>query len=207
MRKGTFIAFEGIDGSGKSTQIARLARRLKKSGTDLYTTAEPSGSPIGALIRQILSGQVRTDPKAIAALFVADRLDHLLNESDGIAKKVRDGSTVITDRYYFSSYAYHGVDMPMDWVILANKPCSDILRPDVTVFLDIGPDAAMRRIVENRQRQELFEKESRLAKVRENYFKAFDLLKEKENVVTVDAGRSESVTEEEIWQAVRQYLE
>ena len=60
------------------------------------------------------------DNKAIAALFAADRLDHLLNEVDGIASKIEEGTTVLTDRYYFSSYAYHSVDVPMEWVIRAN---------------------------------------------------------------------------------------
>ena len=119
-QKGNFIAFEGIDGSGKSTQIGLLAERLKKEGVCCYTTMEPTNAPVGSLVRQVMTGRIRMDNKAIAALFAADRLDHLLNEVDGIASKIEEGTTVLTDRYYFSSYAYHSVDVPMEWVIRAN---------------------------------------------------------------------------------------
>ena len=106
MSKGIFIAFEGIDGSGKSTQIQLLNEKIKEKGIRCYQTCEPSSGPIGSLTRQILTGRIKTDNRVIAAMFAADRLDHLLNDVDGIAKKVEDGITVITDRYYFSSYAY-----------------------------------------------------------------------------------------------------
>lgn len=90
-KKGNFIAFEGIDGSGKSTQIGLLAERLKKEGIRCYTTMEPTNGPIGSLIRQVMTGRIRMDNKAIAGLFAADRLDHLLNEVDGIAAKMEGG--------------------------------------------------------------------------------------------------------------------
>ena len=104
MSKGIFIAFEGIDGSGKSTQIQMLTNRIQEEGIRCYQTCEPSGGPIGSLTRQILTGRIKTDNRVIAAMFAADRLDHLLNEVDGIVAKIEDGITVITDRYYFSSY-------------------------------------------------------------------------------------------------------
>ena len=148
--KGKFIAFEGIDGSGKSTQIRILAERLKMQGDTCYTTMEPTDSPIGSLIHQIMTGRIKTDNKVIAALFVADRLDHLLNDVDGIVSKVNEGITVLTDRYYFSSYAYQSVDMPMDWIIQANEQSSQILRPTVNIFIDTDPDIAMERIARNR---------------------------------------------------------
>ena len=118
--KGKFIAFEGIDGSGKSTQVRLLAERLRSENIPFYTTMEPTDSPVGSLIHQIMTGRVKADPKVIAALFVADRLDHLLNDVNGISQKIDEGTTVIMDRYYFSSYAYQSVDAPMDWVIQAN---------------------------------------------------------------------------------------
>ena len=121
MRKGLFLAFEGIDGSGKSTQIRLLNDRLLKEGCRVYQTCEPSGGPIGSQIRQILTGRMKADSRVIAALFAADRLDHLLNDINGMAARIEEGITVLTDRYYFSSYAYHSVDVPMDWVIAANE--------------------------------------------------------------------------------------
>lgn len=204
--KGNFIAFEGIDGSGKSTQIELLAERLKKEGICCYTTMEPTNGPVGSLIRQIMTGRIQMDNKAIAGLFVADRLDHLLNEADGIAAKIEEGITVLTDRYYFSSYAYHSVDMPMEWVIKANEQSDIILRPTMNIFIDVDPDTALERIAKNRFRQELFEKRSRLVAVRENYKKAFELLAEKENYTVIDGNQSKEAIADGIWEAVRGYF-
>ena len=205
-QKGNFIAFEGIDGSGKSTQIGLLAERLKKEGVCCYTTMEPTNAPVGSLVRQVMTGRIRMDNKAIAALFAADRLDHLLNEVDGIASKIEEGTTVLTDRYYFSSYAYHSVDVPMEWVIRANEQSALILRPTVNLFIDVDPDTALERIARNRFHQELFEKKSRLVEVRENYKKAFDLLAGEEKYTVSDGNQSREAIADNIWEAVRGYF-
>lgn len=205
-QKGNFIAFEGIDGSGKSTQIGLLAERLKKEGVCCYTTMEPTNAPVGSLVRQVMTGRIQMDNKAIAALFAADRLDHLLNEVDGIASKIEVGTTVLTDRYYFSSYAYHSVDVPMEWVIRANEQSALILRPTVNLFIDVDPDTALERIARNRFHQELFEKKSRLVEVRENYKKAFDLLAGEEKYTVIDGNQSREAIADNIWEAVRGYF-
>lgn len=205
--KGRFIAFEGIDGSGKSTQVRLLARRLKEEGIRCHTTMEPSDSPVGSLIHQILTGRVKADNRVIAALFAADRLDHLLNDVNGIAAKVEEGITVLTHRYYFSSYAYHSVDLPMDWVIQANALSRDILRPTINLFVDVDPDTAMERILRNRDHVELFEKKSRLAKVREKYLEAFERLKEEETIVMVDGRQPPEAVAEEIWEKISGYFQ
>ncbi len=205
-QKGNFIAFEGIDGSGKSTQIGLLAERLKKEGVCCYTTMEPTNAPVGSLVRQVMTGRIRMDNKAIAALFAADRLDHLLNEVDGIASKIEEGTTVLTDRYYFSSYAYHSVDVPMEWVIRANEQSALILRPTVNLFIDVDPDTALERIARNRFHRELFEKKSRLVEVRENYKKAFDLLAGEEKYTVIDGNQSREAIADNIWEAVRGYF-
>lgn len=205
-RKGKFIALEGIDGSGKSTQLRLLADRLEKENVDYHMTMEPTEAPIGAMLRQILRGKMKADNRVIAALFAADRLDHLLNEENGIAAKVENGTTVITDRYYFSSYAYHSVDMPMEWVIQVNEQSARILRPTVTVFIDVDPDTAMERILRNREQQELYEKRSRLEAVRKKYLEAFDRLKEVERVVLVDGNGSLEQTAEAVWKEVAGFL-
>ncbi len=111
--------------------------------------------------------------------------------------------TVVTDRYYFSSYAYHSVDMPIEQVIQANALSSSILRPALTVFIDVEPGTAMERIKKNR---ELFEKKSRLVQVREKYFEAFAMLKEAEKVVIVDGSGSVDQVAEQIWREVRAVL-
>src|SRR5687767_4680396 len=109
MKKNLFLAFEGIDGSGKSTQVKKLAHKLAEEGHKVCTTCEPTTGPIGKMIRDIFNHRMEGDQRTIAALFAADRLEHLLNKQDGILKKLEEGYTVITDRYYFSSYAYHSV--------------------------------------------------------------------------------------------------
>lgn len=201
-KKGSFIAFEGIDGSGKSTQLEMLCTRLKNKNISFYETREPSGSPMGVLMREILKGNIKSDNRVIAPLFVADRLDHLLNEEDGLKAKIDGGENVICDRYYFSSYAYQGVDMDMDWVIDANSVCADILKPDVTVFIDVTPETAMARIVAGREGTELFETKERLTLVREKYFEAFDKLKDKENILIIDGNKTPEEISEEVWSKI-----
>ncbi len=135
--KGIFLALEGIDGSGKTTQLQKLTARLAQLNIKHYSTQEPTGGPVGSLIRQILTGRTLADNRVMASLFVADRLDHLLNNVDGISQKIDAGVCVLTDRYYFSSYAYQSVDMDLNWLINANRPIAEILRPNLTIFLDI----------------------------------------------------------------------
>lgn len=78
---GKFIAFEGIDGAGKTTQIKLLTKKLAALGVRCYETREPTDSPIGSLIHQIMTGRIPADNKVIASLFIADRVDHLLNST------------------------------------------------------------------------------------------------------------------------------
>ena len=206
MERGKFIALAGIDGSGKSTQIGRLAERLTRRGVACHVTREPTGRPVGALIRQALTGPTPLDPRVIAALYAADRIDHLVNGEDGLLALVEQGITVVTDRYYFSSSAYHSVDMDMDWVIGANSVSAGLLRPTLTVFLDVPAELAMERIRRGRDHEELFEKEDRLRRTRSLYFEAFERLKETEAVAVVDGGRPEDEVEELVWAAVSPFF-
>ena len=179
---------------------------MEREGIKCYSTCEPTDSPIGSLIHQIMTGRVLSDNKVVAALFVADRLDHLLNPTNGIYEKIMDGISVISDRYYFSSYAYHSVDMPMEWVISANSQSAEILRPSVTVFIDVNPDDALRRIAKTRFQPELFETRERLVSVREKYFEAFEKLKDVENILIVDGEKEENLLGAEIWEKLKAYF-
>lgn len=205
--KGAFIAFEGIDGSGKSTQIFYLLKRLKEKNIRCYETREPTDSPIGSLIHQIMTGRIQTDNKVIAALFVADRLDHLTNNIDGICQKIDEGITVISDRYYFSSYAYHSVDMEMDWVIDANSVCAKYLKPTCTIFIDVNPDEAIKRIYKDRFKSELFETRERLTLVRKKYFEAFEKLQNKENIIIINGNNTVQQISDEIWDNISYLFE
>jgi dTMP kinase len=205
-RKNLFIALEGIDGSGKSTQTKLLTEQLTNQGHKVYSTFEPTDNQIGKLIRNILKGNAKADHRIIAGLFVADRLDHLLNEEYGIVKKLEEGYTVITDRYLFSSYAYQGTHMNMDWVIQANSMSAEILRPDVNIFIDVSPEVSMQRLHANRDNIELFETLENLQQVRAKYMEAFEKLKSVENIVIVDGNRSPALIGQDICEKVLSML-
>ncbi len=202
MKKGKFIVLEGIDGSGKSSQIGPLVKRLEGLGLSCRADREPTGGPVGSLIRQIFTGRVTADNRVIAALYAADRIDHLVNEVDGLCAAIDQGVTVVSDRYYFSSYAYHSVDMDMEWVIHANSVSAGLLRPALTVFLDVPVETALDRIHKNRLVEEIFDQEDRLRKTREFYFKAFDRLKDVERVAVVDGSGTLEEVAERVWAAV-----
>ncbi|ETZ22821.1 dTMP kinase [Pedobacter sp. V48] len=205
--KGLFIAFEGIDGSGKSTQAKLLASRLSAAGYRVYLTFEPTDNHIGSMIRDVLKGKETADERVIAGLFVADRLDHLLNETYGMLKKLEEGYIVITDRYYFSSYAYHGTHMDMQWVIDANFMSASILRPTVNFFIDVPVEVSMQRILLNREHVELYETLDNLKLVREKYLEAFAKLSNVENIQFINGNQTTEQISEDIFATVMTYSE
>lgn len=205
-RSNLFIALEGIDGSGKSTQSKLLADSLTEMGHKVYTTFEPTDSRIGIMIRDIFSNRLEGDHRVIAALFVADRLNHLLHSKDGVIKKLDEGYTVITDRYYFSSYAYHSVHMDMEWVIKANALSAELLRPDLNVYIDISPEVCMERISKGRNSVELYETLENLTLVSQKYQQAFELLFDEEKIIKIDGNRQADIIAEEIKKAVLSLL-
>jgi len=202
MQKQLFIAFEGIDGSGKSTQVKLLTEKLIAAGHKVYSTFEPTDSPIGSLIRNIFKGRMSADHKTIAALNVADRLDHLHNEINGLLKKKEEGYTIITDRYYFSSYAYHGVHIDVDWVIAANAMSAEIMKPDINIFIDVPPEVSMKRLNSTRGTIELYETLDNLQQVRNKFLVAFDKLRDVENIVTIDGNQTVQAISEDVWNAI-----
>ena len=206
MEQGKFIVLEGIDGSGKSSQIGPLAERIQGLGLRCRADREPTGGPVGSLIRQIFTGRVSADNRVIAALYAADRIDHLVNSVDGLCAAIGQGITVVRDRYYFSSYAYHSVDLDMDWVIQANAVSAGLLRPTLTVFLDVPVETALERIRKNRFVEEIFDGEARLRRTRELYFEAFGRLKDVENVAVVDGTGTPEEVAARIWTAVSPYF-
>ena len=202
MNKKLFIAFEGIDGSGKSTQVKLLTEKLQKEGHKVFFTFEPTDSSIGSIIRNVFTHKQEADNRTIAGLFVADRLDHLLNKSNGILKMLNEGYTVICDRYYFSSYAYQGVHVPIDWVIEANSLSAELLRPDINIFIDISPELGIERINRGRDSVELYETLDNLRKVKDKYFEAFEKQKSLECIFITDGNRSPEIISQDIWNEV-----
>lgn len=199
MKKNPFIALEGIDGSGKSTQLTLLKEKFEQAGHKVYATCEPTDNAIGKMIREIFSHTIEADHNTIAALFVADRLDHIQNKTNGILKMLDDGFTVITDRYYFSSYAYQSAHVDLDWVIKANSLCAGLLRPDLNIYIDITPEQSIERIIKGREKIELYETLENLQNVHDKYFRVMDLLKDEEKIFITDGNKSTEAISGEIW--------
>lgn len=206
MTAGRFMVFEGLDGSGKTTQMTRIQKRLTNMGIGAVTTCEPTNGPVGSLIRKMLEGQIAIDPRTIAALFAADRTDHLVRPETGVQALVENGRVVLCDRYYFSSYAYHARDMDLEWIITLNSVNAQILRPDLTLFIDVAPETCLDRIRAGRHRLDMYEKIDILKQVRHNYFTAFDWLRDKEKVVKVDGNAAEDAVEQSIWQHLQPFV-
>lgn len=200
--KGKFIVFEGIDGSGKSTQIKMLRQKLRKKGIKTIATKEPTDGPIGAMLRQILSGRMEADYKVIAALFLADRIDHLVNKNDGIIKHIESGTTVICDRYYLSSYAYQSDVLSMEWLLNANSVCADMLKPTCHIFIDIDPEVSLERVTENRSSTEIYENIEKLRDARNKYLKCIDIIKDRETIIKVDGSKNIRNLSNEIWDKI-----
>jgi dTMP kinase len=182
--------------------VQLLADNLEKAGHKVYSTFEPTDSRIGSIIKDIFKHKMEADHRVIAGLYVADRLDHLLNKTNGILKKLEEGYTVITDRYYFSSYAYQGTHMSQDWVIEANSLSASLLRPDLNIYIDILPDIAMARLHSGRSSIELYETIENLQQVREKYMEAFEKLKSEETIFITDGNRPAEWIAKDIWQEV-----
>jgi dTMP kinase len=202
MKKNLFIAFEGIDGSGKSTQVKLLKEKLEQAGLKVYTTCEPTESPIGKIIRDIFTHKMEADHRVIAGLFVADRLDHLLNKTNGIIKMLEEGYTVITDRYYLSSYAYQSTHMDLNWVIQANSLSANLLRPDINIFIDITPEQSMERLKKGRTSIELYETLDNLQNVRNKYFEVMELLQSEEEIFKIEGNKDQETISNEIWNSL-----
>jgi dTMP kinase len=174
----TFIALEGLDGSGTTTLCRRLAARMAEAGRRVLTTREPSDGPIGSLVREILSGRWHpVDPSAVALLFAADRLDHLARE---VQPALARGQDVLSDRYLLSSLAYQGREHDLDWVSVINERA---VRPDLTLFLEVPPLVCLERLRRRGGPRELFEDPSTLDAVHRAYW---SLLEAESQVVRLD---------------------
>lgn len=163
-----FVTFEGIDGSGKSTIIAHVSKKLKQKGHKVITTFEPTNTWLGKYVQHLI--KTSTDPYVTAFTFISDRIQH----SKQIQQWLDEGNIVLCDRYAESTYAYQSVQLektvnnPIKWLQDLSK--DRILIPDCTFYFRITPKDALSRI---QKRNELipFEKQSFLQKVHNNYEK------------------------------------
>jgi len=163
---GKFIVFEGLDGSGQSTQAKLLAEYFKKQGREVLLTKEPTKSTLaGKKIQIILNEKEKIKPIQLQELFAQDRREHLEKE---IIPALKKGKIVISDRYFFSTLAFGGINVP---VAKLEKINADFLYPDKIFFLKVAPAECVRRIVKRGEGVKFFEKLDKLKKVSNNYKK------------------------------------
>ncbi len=179
-----FFVFEGLDGSGKSTQLRLLGENLSSLGYRTHVTAEPTDMEIGTLVRKVLRKEKKLNPRALAMLYAADRADHLEAE-DGIIDRINRGEIVLSDRYFYSSLAYQSVQVDGDFV----KELNSYPHPRVLIYLDAPIDDCLSRI-DNRGERELFEKREFLLEVQKNFEKAFSELPDEVHFLRLDARKN-----------------
>ncbi|RYH53414.1 MAG: dTMP kinase [Alcaligenaceae bacterium] len=171
-----FIVFEGLDGSGTSTQASMLEKALLADGRKVMLTSEPSPGPVGNMIRQAFKGRIKFQAdqekfdRQMAYLFAADRYDHLYNDIDGVIPMMTRGMTVISTRYYFSSFAYH-CSQAEHWE-LVHRLNQDFPAPDLLVYLRNPVDESVRRL-SNRPTLDSYETAEKLTVVAQNYERIF----------------------------------
>jgi dTMP kinase len=172
------VAFEGIDGSGKSTVMQLVASALRAQGLRVETTQEPTKTWLGEAVRRGIREAI--DPLAMAFLFLADRALH-------VPELRKEGSIVLTDRYADSTTAYQAAALegrvadPLQYLVKVQDELFP--RPDLALLLDVNVDVALKRI-QGRAQMEPFEQEQFLRRVRSNYLR----LAKENRLVVVDAG-------------------
>jgi len=197
--RGRFVALEGNDGCGKSTQAARLVRRLEAAGLTVVATFEPGATELGRTLRQmLLDGELAVAPRAEALLMAADRAQHV---ADVIEPALARGAWVVSDRFVGSSLAYQGGGrgLGVDAVAALNRFATAELEPDLVVYLSAPPDVLRARQKAHRDRIES-EGDGFLERVSA----AYDDLASTRGWLLVDATPAPEVVEERIWSAVAQ---
>ena len=141
---GRLITVEGVEGAGKSTQVARLRSWLEGLGVHVVTTSEPDGTPLGARLRQLLGEVSPLDPVAERLLFAAARAEHVRRV---IRPALAGGAVVLCDRYTDSTVAYkgYGRGVALDLIADLNRVAADGLAPDLTIVLDLDAAEGLRR--------------------------------------------------------------
>jgi dTMP kinase len=139
---GRLIAFEGLDGSGKTTQLERLAAHLRADGRDVVTTREPTDFASGLRIREMARSGEELDPEEELRWFVEDRRAHV---TEVIAPAMRADQVVLTDRYYLSTVAYQGA-RGLDFEQILADSEAEFPIPDLVLLLEIDPKIAFERV-------------------------------------------------------------
>lgn len=216
-RRGKFVTFEGLDGTGKSTQMRKLAGALSKAGFRVVETREPGGTATGEKIRRVLldSATDGLSPLAEMALMFASRAQHI---AEVIQPALERGQIVLCDRFTDSTEAYQGSGRRLgsEAVLELHRVLCGGLQPDLTILLDSDPDMSLGRARRRNRRarssnrgrgdENRFEQETRafFARVREGY-RAI-AIREPERVVVIDARGTPGQTHARILEVVQRKL-
>jgi dTMP kinase len=210
-RRGVFITFEGMDGSGKSTQLRRLAERLRGMGRAVLETAEPGGTAIGRKIRQILldAANHELSPTAELLLYFASRAQ---NVEETIRPALDRGEIVLADRFTDSTLAYQGCGRGLgaEAVRALDRVACRGLRPDLTLLLDIGPETSLararaRNIAETSAETRMDEQS---AEFHRKVYEAYQALaaSEPERIRRIPAAGAVDEVERAVWEVVQPYV-
>jgi dTMP kinase len=199
--RGALITFEGVEGSGKSTQIGRLERWLRREGYHPEITREPDGTALGAGVRRLF--ERRPQPLAETFLFMAARQQHV---TDKIRPWLRAGRVVLCDRYTDATVAYQGYGRGVDLQLIRelNVHATGGVFPDLTLLFDVDPALGFRRI--RGRRLDHFERE-KLAfhrRVRRGYLQI--MRAEPKRVRRIDAGGDRDAVERQVRAVVGEFL-
>lgn len=197
-----FIVFEGIDGSGTSTQIKEISKKLEKKKA--LFTCEPTDSEIGKFLRKILKGSEKVTPETISLLFAADRAEHLYS-NQGIIENCKKGNLVISDRYLFSSLAYQSHTCGKELPFNAN---STFPLPEILFFFSIDAKTALNRVLKrDGNNTEIFENLDYQIKTAEEYRRVIDDYKNKNTgmkIIEIDAASPVEKITKNIWTVISQ---
>lgn len=195
-----FIVFEGVDGCGKSTQLNLLTQRLETEGFPFTMVRDPGGTDLGERVREILlDPQSNVGPRGELFGYLLSRAQ-LVHET--IAPALAAGSTVISDRFYWSTLAYQSFGLGLDrgQVEAANDLCVAGTHPDLTIWLDVDVEEGARRRAKARGQEDRIEARglAYLTKVHEGYA----ALAEEGRITRVDGSRSPGLIAEDIWKKI-----
>lgn len=207
--RGKFITFEGGDASGKSTQVLRLAERLRLRGTEVIVTREPGGSPGAEAIRHVLlSGFAkRLGPDAETMLFAAARDDHV---NTLIRPALDSGTWVISDRFLDSTRVYQGIVGGVDMALIRAMERLTLggLLPDMTILLDVLPETSKERAATRGDAADRFESEGDDTKkwIREAFRRFAESEPKRWTIIDADKGKTPDAVSMAVWIQVSQRL-
>lgn len=186
---GRFIVFEGIDTDVLTDQASRLATWLRSEGLSVVTTREPTDGPIGAQIRLVQNDRLMVDQLTLAALYLADRMDHLYRAEGGILSDLKENNYVVCTRYLLSAYVYQSDVASFEWLRQINQLCR---WPDLMIFVDTPVESVLRQLVkrEGYKAEELERQRATLEKERASYLQAIEkCCAEGDEVIVVDGNK------------------